>query len=35
MLAANIDMLGLPGFARANPASAFPEAVLLGVCSAI
>jgi hypothetical protein len=35
ILSASIDVLGLPGFARANPATAFPEAVLLGICSAI
>lgn len=35
ILSASIDVLGLPGFARANPATAFPEAVLLGICSTI
>jgi Cdc6-like AAA superfamily ATPase len=35
ILCASVDMLGLPGFGRHDPATAFPEAVLLALCTSI
>lgn len=35
ILPVNVDVLGLPGFGRLNAATAFPEAVLLGICRTI